>query len=98
MQAMDHGILWIMADTLLQSAEARYLDAITEVCKMPNALERFTDAALERRINTVETWIAAEADPKNLPALNAAFQKLLDEQVRRDLGRKVKRNERVIAG
>ena len=89
MQAMDYGILWMMDEPLLQSAEDRYLDAITEVCKMPNALERFTDAALERRINTVEIWIATEADPKNLPSLNGAFQKLLEEQLRRDMKREI---------
>ena len=89
MQAMDSGIIWIVAEALLNAAEDRYLDAITEVCKMPNALERFTDAALERRINTVEIWIATEADPKNLPSLNGAFQKLLEEQARRDMKREI---------
>lgn len=49
------------------------------------SLADFSDVLLEQRLNTVEALIAQERDPKNLPSLNLAFQKLLDEQVRRDL-------------
>lgn len=40
---------------------------------------------LEQRLNMVERMILEEQDPKNWPYLNHTFQKLLDEQVRRDL-------------
>lgn len=48
-------------------------------------LSHFTDEQLEQRVNTVEAWILREKDWKNLPALNDVFQKLIDEQARRDV-------------
>lgn len=53
-------------------------------------VEQMTDTQLKRRLDWVEKVIAACTDPKSLPALNAAFQRLLDEQVRRDLQKEKK--------
>ena len=47
-------------------------------------LNRLTDKQIADRLDMVERMIA-EADAKDLPSLNVTFQKLLDEQVRRDL-------------
>lgn len=44
----------------------------------------FTDEQIEIRLNMVEGMMA-KADPKDLPSLNRTFQRLIDEQVRRDL-------------
>jgi hypothetical protein len=43
-----------------------------------------TDAQIESRLDMLESMIR-RADRKDLPYLNATFQRLLDEQVRRDL-------------
>lgn len=48
-------------------------------------LSQMTDEQLDTRVAMVERMIAAERDPKNLPALNRLFQALVDEQVRREL-------------
>ncbi len=48
---------------------------------------KLSDTQLEQRLAMVERLIVSERDEKNRPALNALFQKLLDEQVRRDLER-----------
>lgn len=47
-------------------------------------ITKLTNEQIESRLNMLEALIA-KADAKDLPALNATFQKLLDEQVRRDL-------------
>jgi len=47
-------------------------------------IEKLTDQQLAQRLDMVERMIG-RADPKDLPALNAMFQKLIDEQVRRDI-------------
>ena len=44
-----------------------------------------TDAQIEARLNMVEALIG-RAGVKDLPSLNHTFRRLLDEQVRRDLG------------
>lgn len=48
------------------------------------AVENLTDEQLESRLNVIEQMII-KANAKDLPALNNMFQKLLDEQVRRDV-------------
>ena len=45
---------------------------------------KLTDQQIESRLAMIEKMIA-RADPKDLPSLNATFQKLIEEQVRRDL-------------
>lgn len=47
-------------------------------------LDCLTDEQLSVRLDVVEKMIAA-ADWKDLPSLNLTFQRLLDEQVRRDM-------------
>ncbi len=47
-------------------------------------IENLSDDQIEARLDLVEKLIA-RAQTKDLPALNATFQKLMDEQVRRDL-------------
>lgn len=49
------------------------------------AVENLTDAQLESRLQMMEDLIARTTDTKSLPSLNATVQKLVDEQVRRDL-------------
>ncbi len=46
---------------------------------------KLTDSQIEERLTMVEGLIAIERDEKNRRALVVVFQKLLDEQVRRDL-------------
>lgn len=48
-------------------------------------LARLSDDEIALRLNVVEQMILKERDVKSLPALNQMFQRLLDEQVRRDL-------------
>jgi hypothetical protein len=48
-------------------------------------LEDLSNEQIEARMTVLEGMIASCDDPKSLPALNATFQRLLDEQVRRDL-------------
>lgn len=50
-------------------------------------LREMSDTSLAMKLNLVELLILREPDWKKLPALNAAFRRLLDEQVRRDLER-----------
>lgn len=45
----------------------------------------FTDEKISTRLDWLEGMIAQERDPKNLPNLNKMFQRLIDEQVRREL-------------
>ncbi len=45
---------------------------------------KLSDDQIESRLAMLERMIAA-ANPKDLPYLNATFQRLLNEQVRRDL-------------
>lgn len=47
-------------------------------------LSKLTDLELERRLDLIER-VLAKCPDKERPAWNAAFQALLDEQVRRDL-------------
>jgi len=44
-----------------------------------------TKEQLETRLDYIESLIAKERDPKNLPYLNDTFQKLLDRLVEIDL-------------
>ncbi len=48
-------------------------------------LHALTDQQIDQRLTLVEGLIWTCDDPKRLPALNQTFQKLIDEQVRRDL-------------
>lgn len=48
-------------------------------------LNSLSDTQLEQRLAWVESLIHNCRDEKDLPYLNITFQKLLDEQVRRDL-------------
>jgi hypothetical protein len=50
-------------------------------------LRNLTDQQIEARIDVVERWIVESRDAKSLPALNDIFQKLIDEQARRDVER-----------
>jgi len=50
-------------------------------------LEKWSDDKIAARIDLVEWMITREADWKKLPPLNAAFNALIGEQVRRDLER-----------
>ncbi len=54
------------------------------------AVSSLSDEQIESRLNVLERLIQTEKDEKNLPALNATLQRLLDEQVRRDLDREGK--------
>jgi hypothetical protein len=47
-------------------------------------VEDLSDEQIEARLGMLEARIA-RADVKDLPYLNDTYQKLLDEQVRRDL-------------
>ena len=47
--------------------------------------ERLSDAAIEAKLNLVERMIGRCVDMHAAAALNACFQRLLEEQVRRDL-------------
>jgi len=47
-------------------------------------IEELTDEQLEQRLDMAERLVLNNRDPKSQPALNITFQKLLDEQVRRD--------------
>lgn len=47
-------------------------------------LKDLSDEQIEQRLKMLEKMIYS-ADAKDLPALNATFQQLMDEQVRRDL-------------
>lgn len=51
------------------------------------AVENLTDAQLDARLQVMERLIAEARDVKSLPAYNSIVQKLIDEQVRRDLNR-----------
>jgi hypothetical protein len=48
------------------------------------AVRNLSDADLSTRLDIIER-LMHRADAKDLPSLTAAFGKLLDEQVRRDL-------------
>jgi len=48
------------------------------------AINNLTDEQIVYRLTLVERWIHLAADTKDLPHLNDIFQKLIDEQVRRD--------------
>lgn len=50
-------------------------------------LQTLSDQSLSIRMSILEALILREADWKKLPALNAAFRRLLDERVRRDVER-----------
>lgn len=47
-------------------------------------LAKMTDEQIDARLDSIERMIS-KADAKQLPALNQTFQRLIDEQVRRDL-------------
>ena len=49
------------------------------------SVTNLTDEQINQRLTIVEAMICRERDWKNLPSLNATFDKLLTEQVRRDL-------------
>lgn len=49
------------------------------------AADRLTDEQIEAKLTALEGMILRERDWKTLPALNAAFQRLIAEQVRREL-------------
>jgi hypothetical protein len=53
-------------------------------------LSHFTDAQLADRVSYVETLIVRETDWKNLPYLNQMFQRLIEEQARRDIEKEEK--------
>lgn len=53
-------------------------------------IEKLSDDQIEFRLTMIEGRIRDEKDPKNLPTLNKIFQKLLDEQVKRDLEKQKK--------
>jgi hypothetical protein len=48
-------------------------------------LRNLTDEEIEQRLKIVENMIAKERDTKSLCNLNVIFQRLIDEQVSRDL-------------
>lgn len=48
-------------------------------------LTRWTDDQLQATFNLVENLITRERDWRNLPPLNESLEKILAEQVRRDL-------------
>ena len=50
-------------------------------------MTNLTDEQLEQRLGWVESLIANETDPKNLPYHNAMYQRILDELARRDVER-----------
>jgi hypothetical protein len=49
------------------------------------SVQDFSDEELDKRTSLAARLAMNCTDPKTQPAFNAAFQKLLDEQVRRDL-------------
>ncbi len=48
------------------------------------SIENLSDEQLDSRLDTIQSMIA-NADTKSLPSLNKIFQKLIDEQARRDM-------------
>jgi hypothetical protein len=48
-------------------------------------IEKLTNAQLEARLDSLESMIAAETDWKKLPAMNAMFQRIIEELANRDL-------------
>jgi hypothetical protein len=50
------------------------------------AVENLTDEEIVARLNVLDGMLA-RANYKDLPALNITYQRLIDEQVRRDLQR-----------
>ncbi len=53
-------------------------------------VQDLSDEQIESRLNMLEGMIAKATDPKSLPALNDTFQKLIDEQARRDMLKQAK--------
>ena len=49
-----------------------------------------SDSQLAQRLNLVERLMLQERDEKNLPSLVDLFQRLLNEQARRDVAKETK--------
>lgn len=49
---------------------------------------KLTDEQIEQRLTLVEKLIAKERNTTNLASLNVTYQRLIDEQVARDMERK----------